>query len=279
MESPIRIFMCCHKGFSIVPPLAEPIQGGRAINAPLEGMSGDDGKLGSISEKNKEYCELTVQYYAWKNIDANAYGFCHYRRFFCFDSSVKTPYIAVRKLNKTQQKRLLGSEKSISELLMKYDVCAPRSENMGVSVYEHYRLSKFHYIEDLDLLIKIIDEKAPQLSGAASEYLSQPRHYFCNMFIMKKEYFFGYCELLFDILEEFDARKVRHGDFQSDRADGYLAERFLGIYLTYIRKNGAKIFETARIDIDSSAAKMLAFTFFPPESRRRFFIKKLLKGT
>ena len=35
----------------------------------------------NISEKNKKYCELTTQYWAWKNVEADYYGFCHYRRF------------------------------------------------------------------------------------------------------------------------------------------------------------------------------------------------------
>ena len=73
----IKIFLCCHKSFSIVPPLCIPIQGGRAINLAVPGVMGDDCG-DSISEKNREYCELTVQYYAWKNENLDYYGFCHY---------------------------------------------------------------------------------------------------------------------------------------------------------------------------------------------------------
>ena len=38
----------------------------------------------NISVKNKSYCELTTQYWAWKNTDYDYYGFCHYRRYFSF---------------------------------------------------------------------------------------------------------------------------------------------------------------------------------------------------
>ena len=33
------------------------------------------------------YCELTTQYWAWKNVDAEYIGFCHYRRYFDFSET------------------------------------------------------------------------------------------------------------------------------------------------------------------------------------------------
>ncbi len=36
----------------------------------------------NISEKKYKYSELTVQYWAWKNQEADYYGLCHYRRYF-----------------------------------------------------------------------------------------------------------------------------------------------------------------------------------------------------
>ena len=38
----------------------------------------------NISEKNSMYCELTAQYWAWKNLNADYYGFFHYRRYLNF---------------------------------------------------------------------------------------------------------------------------------------------------------------------------------------------------
>ena len=43
-----------------------------------------DNNGDNISAKNSQYCELTAQYWAWKNIDCDYYGFFHYRRYLTF---------------------------------------------------------------------------------------------------------------------------------------------------------------------------------------------------
>lgn len=273
MITDIQIFMCCHNRYEIIPPLCQPIQCGAALNSLIDGTISDNTG-DNISAKNHEYCELTAHYFAWKNIEAEYYGFCHYRRFFCADEGVKTPYLA---LGDYPASRLLGNESCLSQLIRTYDIIAPRSEDMGLPVREHYCTSKYHYSEDLELFLKILAGKKPQLNKIAEKYLSQNRQYFCNMFIMDKQHFFEYCEILFTVLEDFDKYRTLHGDFQSDRTDGYLGEIFTGIYITYCRENGTKIKEIPRLDAGCTAKKRLSCVLLPPESRRRFFVKRLIK--
>ena len=49
-------------------------------------MLGDDTG-DNISEKRMTYNELTVQYWAWKNVKADYYGLCHYRRYLSFSKN------------------------------------------------------------------------------------------------------------------------------------------------------------------------------------------------
>lgn len=271
----IRIFMCCHKGCSTLPPLCTPVQCGSALNPPADGeLSDNTGD--NISEKNREYCELTAHYYAWKNVSADFYGFCHYRRFFALGGT-KRPYAAMGRLSERDYARLFGIEEQWRGLIEAHSLVVPRSEDMGLSVREHYCTSAFHYEEDLAIFLEGIERRAPKLMPTAEEYLAQSRQYFCNMFIMDRVHFMEYCEMLFAVLEYFDERKNLHGDFQSDRADGYLGELFTGIYINYCRRQGAAIAELPRIDAECSWKKRLGCALLPPESRRRFLAKRFVK--
>lgn len=271
----IRIFMCCHKHFDTIPPLCEPIQGGAAKNPSIEGILHDnDGE--NISDRNREYCELTTHFYAWKNIDADYYGFCHYRRFFCAEEH-KRPYLVKGKLSANAKEKLLKNTQYWQNLIEQYDIIAPRSEDMGITVMEHYCSAPFHYAKDLDLFCEILREKVPELADISKKYLAQRKQYFCNMFIMDKQHFFQYCEWLFSILSSFDLRKNLHGNFQSDRTDGYLGEVFTGMYIRYCSENAARIKELPRLDVNCTFRKRVDCMLFPSESKRRFLVKKIAK--
>lgn len=271
----IKLFLCCHNKFEIVPPLFEPMQCGAALNPAVEGTVSDfNGD--NISNKNREYCELTAHYFAWKNIEADYYGFCHYRRFFSINKKIKKPYISKKTISAKEYKEYFGNEQMWYDLITSNDIIVPRRELMEKNVRDYYCDYKYHYKEDLSLFMDILSRKAGFLDKTAEKYLSQNKEYFCNMFIMKKEYFNEYCDILFSVLEEFDEKKTLHGDFQSDRTDGFLAELFTGIYIFYCYNNNLKIKELPRLDVGVSAKKRILNVLLPPESKRRFLLKKAL---
>lgn len=277
MAEAVKIFMCTHKGVSYLPPLCVAVQGGAKLNPAIENTVSDCGEGENISEKNPQYCELTVQYYAWKNEELDYYGFCHYRRFFCFGKGVKKPYITLGKI-KEKHKKLLGDETEILKLIKKHDIISPKGEDVGCTVYEKYVNSPVSFKEDIDLFVKILNEKYPFLTPYAWKYLNGRTQYFCNMFIMKRELFFEYSQALFSILEEFDKGKRIYSDFQKDRVDGYLGERFFGIYLTYLLDKGKSVCFVPRIDTECTLKKRITNKILPPGSKIRLLVKRIKRG-
>ena len=91
----IKILVCCHKADQQVPhhPLLYPIQVGAALSHTHFADFIHDDSGDNISLKNARYCELTAQYWAWKNLNADYYGLFHYRRYLCPDINIKKPYI------------------------------------------------------------------------------------------------------------------------------------------------------------------------------------------
>lgn len=67
------ILVACHKPCNMYNKgIYTPIQVGKAISEYDLGIIGDDTG-DNISQKNPSYCELTAQYWAWKNVDCR-YG-------------------------------------------------------------------------------------------------------------------------------------------------------------------------------------------------------------
>ena len=271
----IKLFVCCHQIGQEVPkyPFLYPIQVGSALaDTHFPGFLYDDTGE-NISRKNRSYCELTAQYWAWKNVDAEYYGFFHYRRYLYPDIPAGTPY-CIEKSPSPETLRRLGFEK-FPEYLRGYDLISPIGEDMHISAREQYARANYHHKKDLDLAEQILKEQAPQYAPAAEAYLSQSVCYFGNLSIMRRPVFQEYCSWLFSILEEFDRRADTAGYLpQEQRVDGYLAERLFGIYLTYQKqKKTLRIGYLPRVHFEPSGWKRWRRVFvnrlLPPGSRVR----------
>lgn len=214
------IFICTHKNVHI------PVQnesykliscGGKPIDGAIMDNTGDN-----ISKLNGFYCELTGIYWVWKNWDVKDYvGFCHYRRYFEFMDDIPD----------------LSKED--------YDVILTNPIGFGQSLYKRYENS-FNII-DLDIMLNIAEVK---YGVYCDNVLSGKWMNARNMFVMKKEHFYEYCEFLFGVIDEY--RKVRNiqsmvdvynlvldnpkyrGDFiYQSRIAGFIAEYLLQIWVNH----------------------------------------------
>lgn len=277
----INLFVCCHQPDDVPQhPLLVPMQVGTTLgNSRFPGFLHDDTG-DNISARNRSYCELTAQYWAWKNVMADYYGFFHYRRYLYPDTTAKSPYRVEREATLPLLERLGYSD--FAKLIEVHDLIAPKGEDMHIPAREHYASAPYHHRKDLELMEQIVRERCPEMTMAAEQYLSDTVCYFGNIYIMKREVFQDYCTWLFSLLTEFDYRADLQGyDAQERRVDGYLGERLFGIYLTYYREE-LKTLELPRVHFYGVGVpyhKQRALNaLLPPGGRRRSLLKKVWRG-
>ena len=280
----IRLYILTHKQ-TYIPnhPLLVPLQIGTALHQPLPGMLHDDTGL-SISDKNNSYCELTGQYWAWKNEDAQYYGFYHYRRYFTFVPQ-KRPYQIYQFPDDAALQCMGYDERQMAALIWQYDLLLPMAEDMHETVWENYRRAPYHFLTDLQLVIQLLLERYPDYGPAAEQYLQGSRMYLKNMYIMKKELFDQYCSWLFPLLTEFDQCNdwSKYNNHPAAlRVDGYLAERLFGIWYTHLRQTqSVRCCELGRIhfaNLDGGRGNLqkmkLVNAVLPPGTKRRSLISR-----
>lgn len=241
MKKNIKIYVCHHKNTATYENnYIIPIQAGRAISDIKLNMLGDDTG-DNISFKNKSWCELTVIYWMWKNIDADYYGLFHYRRFLNF-KSIGGGYELFHEFNNINIDRFGWNEKDIETLCYNYDIISSPVWNIHpiglpnklMTNYEFY--NKEHFGKDLDLIIDIIKNKYPNIYPYALRSLYSKECFFANMLIMNKKYFNEYCNWVFDILFEAEKRiDISNYDSYQYRIWGFLAERLSNCFIEYVK--------------------------------------------
>lgn len=208
----------------------------------------------NISEKREHYCEFTVQYWAWKNVEADYYGLCHYRRYLSFADQpskvdIKNQIIEPFLNEITYKKYGLDNQEKIESIIQQYDAIVADSTNIQKiatpngykkNIYEHWKACDNVLIkaETLDLLIENIDRLYPNFSGIAKEYLYNKEHIGYNCFILKKELFNQLCEFQFDILNEIENKlDTKYYHETQNRTIGYLGEILYGIFIYYLQRS------------------------------------------
>ena len=219
-------------------PLYIPVRCG-AVYDEREGvtMLGDDTG-DNISEKRESFCELTVQYWAWKNIKADYYGLCHYRRYFSFaDEKLEEDIwgnINFSFIDDKAIEDLENFENKMRSVITRYDMIISEPFIDKHSVRTQYARTPALHIKDLDKCLHIIEKHYPQYAEAAKKYIYGKNLYPCCMFIMNAKLFNDYCIFLFGVLEKFNKNKNYDNYGQEAlRTCGHLGERLLGIFYIY----------------------------------------------
>lgn len=195
-----------------------------------------DDSQDNIADKNPHYCELTGQYWIWKNdaINPNEItGLVHYRRFF---TTLKEDFLYT--YFKIMPK-MLDYEK-IEQAFLSYDIILPKRVNIYRTVREFY--SDMHDGDDLELARQVIAELYPEYIVTYDDVMNSHSFYFGNMLICKKKLFDQYSKWLFEILFTLENRLdlEKRGDKYQSRVVGFISERLLQVW---VKHNNLKVKE------------------------------------
>lgn len=207
----------------------------------------------NISCKNKNYCELTGLYWAWKNLNADFVGLVHYRRYFCNRHYTADKYDKILKRG------------DVESLLSKCSVLLPKQRNYWIETnYSQYVHA--HHREDLDITREIIDAVHHDYLESFDTCMKKTKGHRFNMFIMDYDHFQSYCEWLFSILFELEKRLDISSYSEYDvRVFGFVSERLLDVFITH---NGIKF-------------KDIPYVFLEKENwikKILFFFKRKISG-
>ena len=175
----------------------------------------------NISNKNKNYCELTALYWIYKNDKTSEIiSFEHYRRMFYKG-------LRINYLNKKDIEKIFNKD---------YDIILPKENTTDIfhknNIYKLYSLD--HYKEDLDLCREAISNLYPEYLSSFDNVIYGFKMTYFNMFITTKELLDNYAKWIFNVFDYVENIIDLKGrtDYQK-RVFGFLSERLFNVWLKH----------------------------------------------
>ena len=186
-----------------------PIQVGAALtDRRICDLRDDKGE--NLSLRNRDYCELSAMYWAWKNDRESEYiGLCHYRRRFVLD-----------------EKQFAFIEEANLDAV--YTI--PKIIDQGVE-YEFVERCNHIKIEAWEYLDSILRKDYPDYVEAWEKLKKTDFLITLNMLIMRRDIFDDYCKWLFGVLEGVDRNYADRGIQPDNRYLGFLGECLTTVYV------------------------------------------------
>lgn len=232
----VKILVATHKNYAMPDDkkLYLPIFVGKELHPNVNHTFQGDNTGENISAKNSSYNELTALFWGWKNLDCDAVGLVHYRRYLSTKHSKNMNDVI--------------SQDEVESLLEDYDVILPKKRHYYIETnYSHYIHA--HPEEELTVTRKIIKDKYPEYLASYEHVMKQKSAHMFNMFIMKKELLDAYCTWVFDILENVESElDTTNFDKYQSRVYGFISERLLDVWLD---KNHVSWTETNLLSTES----------------------------
>ncbi|MBP3615963.1 MAG: DUF4422 domain-containing protein [Alphaproteobacteria bacterium] len=209
----------------------------------MNSMIGDDTG-DNISYLNRDFSELTAVYWAWKNYkklgNPDYIGLVHYRRFFNL--------LGKSSFTLDMAKWAGYTNKNLDKIMKKNDIVCLNAESGGRIWFPQMNKDYIH----------LSKKYHPDIFDAYKKFKKDGHMHFKNMFIMKKELFFEYCETMFDILFNLQ-KKIGNPNIENNehnskklavRVFGYAAEFITSFFIEAKRKQGFKVLECPIVKMD-----------------------------
>jgi hypothetical protein len=254
----VEVLVAYHKNSKIISaPGYRPIHVGAENSQTILPFLRDDSSVDNISKWNREFCELSATYWAWKNSNVHIIGINHYRRVFSrfrlskskiFFTSIKYK-IAKSFSFKFNETSNFAFNVQLSTDLLNEKQIINKLNSKGLIVPEKYYLSrkvKVHFSLDavyIDLLIDVVTNHSNSLFRKVFLIsLDQNYLYPCNVIISKREEFNGYCEIIFPLLFKHKEICLSKG-LNYFRVAGYMGEVLTNAFIQYKKYQGYKLFQ------------------------------------
>ena len=199
-----------------------PIHVGAALSSLRLNMQRDD-EGDNISSKNKNYCELTGHYWAWKKLpkDVKYIGLVHYRRNFDWDGHQRDYFV-----KHVPDNQNLFEKANVD--LNGCDIILPIRSVCPYSIKEQYCMG--HISEDYNIMEDVIKQKYPEYYDAFHHIMRGNSYSPYNMFFTSREVFDEYSAWIFPLLSVIESRvHVSEYALQS-RVFGFMSERLLNVF-------------------------------------------------
>lgn len=240
MKDKLKIIVCTHKDDPNIRKdgIYMPLHVGKCLSNIELGIKGDDTG-DNISAKNKNYCELTGLYWAWKNLDCEYIGLSHYRRYFNINYS------------------------KVEKYLSNYDIIIPKLIILDMSAAD--KLMHLTTRDDFYIMLMSLLKMYPSYKQTVLDHLFNRNRCSCyNMFICRKSICDDYCQWLFSIFDDME-KYVRLSKYtRLARLYGFISEYLL---LVYCKHKGLKI---KYVDIDLCDGKSGKISQFISTKIKRF---------
>lgn len=206
----------------------------------------------NISDRNVNYCEWDVLYWAWKNYDKldnpDYIGLMHYRRHFIFNEA----YYYSKQLSLLEQAYGISYESFIDDKYQEkiglndaniekycdlYDIVTTLDSNFELIGSPSLRVDyeqniEGSHVKDFDLMIEILKLNYPSYVNSLEMHINGVSKMCYGIFLMKRDIFFEYCEFVFSVLFELD-KMLKFDDYSTNgkRTLGYLAEILYSVFI------------------------------------------------